>query len=202
MDLSVIKDFAIIIAAIISIIGLNTWKRQLKGNSEYNLAIKASISLYELREVIIQVRNPFYHPNIKYPDDDVLCKFNTEQWEQIESYRIRKEHQEFLKMIKFAEQDLKSCLTVIDLVLDNNLLDKIKAISILINDLVYAKNEVWLYNIKQGRNHTSYNESDVKRIQKLKKINCRDIDSKIKDDFMEEFEQAILDVKNALKLHI
>jgi len=206
MQLLDIKDFAITIAAFSSIYvgisGLKTWKRQLKGNNEYNLAVKAIVSLYELREVVIQVRNPFYQLNVELPAYDVLCKFDTEQWEQLDSYNIRKQQHELLKMIKIAERNLKSCLTEIDVALGDNLQDKIEPISILINEFIYAKNEVWLYNIQRAKNNTLFNEKDHERIKNLEKITYRDIDDKVKDDFMEKFEIAILGVKNALEFYL
>jgi hypothetical protein len=64
--LSLIKDILLILVAIlgaiVAILGLNTWRKQLKGNSEYELARRLLKSIYELREAIQIVRNPLISP--------------------------------------------------------------------------------------------------------------------------------------------
>lgn len=59
----VIKDGVLAIAAIIgsvvAILGLNTWRRQLYGQSEYDLAKRILKSVYLFREVISNARHPF-----------------------------------------------------------------------------------------------------------------------------------------------
>jgi len=58
-----IKDIVIIGTAIITgyvgLKGLGTWRRQLKVNTEYKLAKQLLISVYEIREIITSIRNPF-----------------------------------------------------------------------------------------------------------------------------------------------
>lgn len=53
---SVAKDiilaFAAIVASYVGIKGLGTWRRQLKGNAEYELAKNILTAIYELREAI------------------------------------------------------------------------------------------------------------------------------------------------------
>ncbi|TCS35684.1 hypothetical protein [Reinekea marinisedimentorum] len=48
-------------ALIIGSIGLFTWKRQLKGTSEYELAKKAILKTYQVEQAIQAVRNPMLH---------------------------------------------------------------------------------------------------------------------------------------------
>lgn len=63
--LNCVKDIALTLAAFSSIYvgltGLETWKRQLKGDTEYQLLKNACIALYELRELIKKV----YRPKVK-----------------------------------------------------------------------------------------------------------------------------------------
>jgi hypothetical protein len=60
---SLFKDiFSIIstiILAVIAIIGLQTWKKQLKGKTEYELARRLLRAVYETRDAIKLIRNPF-----------------------------------------------------------------------------------------------------------------------------------------------
>ncbi len=61
--LQAIKDIVTIIAASIAswvaITGLNTWKKQLKGKTDYELARRYLRSIYKIRDAIKYVRNPF-----------------------------------------------------------------------------------------------------------------------------------------------
>jgi hypothetical protein len=64
---SITKDVFSIVgtigALIIGSIGLFTWKRQLQGTSEYELAKKAILNTYEVEQAIQSVRNPMLHLN-------------------------------------------------------------------------------------------------------------------------------------------
>ncbi len=44
---------------IVARMGLNTWKEQLKGTTEYDLARRLLLQLYKVRDAIGYVRNPF-----------------------------------------------------------------------------------------------------------------------------------------------
>ena len=56
---STITSVALLIGAVVAVIGLNTWKKQLKGNADYELARRVLRSTYKLRDAIKYVRNPF-----------------------------------------------------------------------------------------------------------------------------------------------
>ncbi|MCP4114405.1 MAG: hypothetical protein GY737_03180 [Desulfobacteraceae bacterium] len=65
VDWSLTKDvfstIGTIGALVLGILGLTTWKRQLKGTSEYELAKKAILVTYEVQLAIQAVRNPMLH---------------------------------------------------------------------------------------------------------------------------------------------
>jgi hypothetical protein len=60
---SIVKDIATIaslaIAAIVAIKGLQTWRRQLQGTADYDLAKRLLKAAYRLRDSLQAVRNPF-----------------------------------------------------------------------------------------------------------------------------------------------
>lgn len=60
--ISVVKDLVIVAApatgAVVAIKGLTTWRRQLKGQSDYNLAKDVLINLYKYRDALFFVRHP------------------------------------------------------------------------------------------------------------------------------------------------
>lgn len=65
IDWSVTKDvvtiFGTIGALVIGFYGLSTWRRQLRGTSEYELAKKAVLKTYEVQQALQAVRNPLLH---------------------------------------------------------------------------------------------------------------------------------------------
>ena len=54
------------IASIVAIVGLTTWKRQLKGTAEYDLARRVLEATYSLRDAIRHVRNPIIFSSEEY----------------------------------------------------------------------------------------------------------------------------------------
>ena len=63
---SIINPLAIsivaIITAVVAVKGLNTWKRQMKGKTDYEVARRYLRSVYKTREAIKYVRSPFISP--------------------------------------------------------------------------------------------------------------------------------------------
>lgn len=60
---SIARDLIVTIAAavgaVVAVCGLNTWNRQLKGGSEYELARRVLKRTYLLRDAFMRVRSPF-----------------------------------------------------------------------------------------------------------------------------------------------
>jgi hypothetical protein len=63
--ITIIKDIVTIIgaffAAFIAWQGLSTWRRQLRGNSRYELARRLLLSAYKLRDAVQEMRSPGMH---------------------------------------------------------------------------------------------------------------------------------------------
>ena len=59
---------AAVAAALIAYFGVDAWKRELKGKSEYELAKRVLISVYKVREAFKQVRNPAIY-QYEYPEE-------------------------------------------------------------------------------------------------------------------------------------
>ena len=56
---SIIKGLSIIIASIVAVRGLNSWRFELKGKKEIELAEQVLALFYECRDAIKMIRNPF-----------------------------------------------------------------------------------------------------------------------------------------------
>lgn len=57
--LKILDTVAIIAGSTIAIIGVNAWKRQLKGRTDYELARRYLRCVYKVRDSIRDARNPF-----------------------------------------------------------------------------------------------------------------------------------------------
>lgn len=57
----VISAIGTISAVVIGVVGLTTWRRQLRGTSEYELAKKAVLGAYEVQQAIQSVRDPLLY---------------------------------------------------------------------------------------------------------------------------------------------
>ena len=57
--LEIVNTTAIVAGAAIAIIGVNAWKKQLKGKTDYELARRYLKAVYKVRYAIKYVRNPF-----------------------------------------------------------------------------------------------------------------------------------------------
>ncbi len=68
------------VGAIVAILGLNTWRRQLRGHTEYELARRYLRAALRVRDAISTVRNPF----MNYVDKTVPAK-STDAGPQAES---------------------------------------------------------------------------------------------------------------------
>ncbi|WP_258544318.1 hypothetical protein [Alteromonas lipotrueae] len=88
IDWAITKDVFTIIgtisAIVIGAIGLTTWRRQLKGTSEYEVAKKAILLTYEIEQAIQGVRNPMLH----LPKDEVESGRRLEAEQQIYADRF------------------------------------------------------------------------------------------------------------------
>jgi len=63
VSLDTARDVAVsvsaLVAALLAFLGVNAWRRQLKGTTEYQIALKTLKAIYALRESIIEARGRF-----------------------------------------------------------------------------------------------------------------------------------------------
>ena len=55
----VVTIFAALVAATVAVLGLRTWRKQLRGKTEYELARRLLRNVYRVRDAIRVFRNPF-----------------------------------------------------------------------------------------------------------------------------------------------
>lgn len=102
---TIIKDLivagAAITAAIVAVKGLDTWRRQLKGHSEYELSRRILVALFKYRDAVNGVRHPAIwnyempkpsEEEIKSMDSDQIRYYGTSKayqarWEKVQEQR-------------------------------------------------------------------------------------------------------------------
>ena len=82
--IATIKDIVLIItaiaAAVVACMGLGTWKRQLKGNYEYELSRRMLVTLYKYRDAIDGVRHPaVWRHEMPSPPVEEATKMNADE---------------------------------------------------------------------------------------------------------------------------
>jgi hypothetical protein len=76
----VILSLAGITGSVVAIVGLNTWRRQLKGQVEYNLARRILRLTFQYRDAIAKVRAPFmFTYEMPQPPTDQAAKMTPDQ---------------------------------------------------------------------------------------------------------------------------
>src|SRR5258706_15365169 len=55
----VVVTAAAVTGAIVALLGLNAWRRQLSGKTEYDVALRFLRAVYKLRDAVGLVRSPF-----------------------------------------------------------------------------------------------------------------------------------------------
>ena len=81
-ETDIITAAAAVGGLIVAAIGLSTWKKQIRGVSEYELAKRLMLEVYQLRDALRSTRNPFL--SIAEGDKD-----DTEDTWQITAYKKR-----------------------------------------------------------------------------------------------------------------
>lgn len=98
IDWSLVSDIVAIIgtfgALLIGALGLTTWRRQLKGTSEYELAKKAILSTYEVQQSIQSARNPLLYLS----KDEVEEGRRLEEEQRIYSERMERVYQKWAEL--------------------------------------------------------------------------------------------------------
>lgn len=82
---SLASSFAYITAAYVGIKGLSAWRRQLKGNQDYNLAKSLMLNIYKYQEAMNHLRSPAIWTS-EYPDfsqEELRMPKNTKRFKEI-----------------------------------------------------------------------------------------------------------------------
>jgi hypothetical protein len=97
----VVVSMSAIAAAWVAILGVNTWRRQLKGTTEYQIALKVLKALYAVRESMIELRSRFTFPSEWLQQPPV-----TQGPEEFRALAAAQSYQRRLVRVGYARADL------------------------------------------------------------------------------------------------
>ncbi len=191
-----IKDAVLAIAAIIgsvvAILGLNTWRRQLYGQSEYDLAKRILKSVYLFREVITNARHPFMQysatPDLPKEKLDQLSNEEKEWYAKAQAFESRWEP------VAKARAELDANVLESEVFWGNQVKDKAACLRELHAELLVAIEE-HLKRTNPKNPDKSYGGEDLKRNRAI--IYGR-ID-RTKDSFLDKLLTAVEAIEAILK---
>ena len=191
----VILAIAGVIGSIVAILGLNTWKRQLYGQSEYDLAKRLLKSLYLFREVINNARHPFIQyssvPDLPADKLEKLSKEEQEWYSQAQAYEKRWEP------VSKARAELDTSILESEVFWGNEIKDKMAELSLLQAELLVAI-EQHLQRTNPKTPGETYRAEDLKENREI--MYARN--DRSKDAFQDRMLTAIEDIETILKPYI
>jgi hypothetical protein len=186
---------AAVIGSIVAILGLSTWKRQLYGQSEYDLAKRILKSVYLFREVVNNARHPFmqYSATPDLPKDKLeqLSKEEKEWYAKAQAFEKRWEP------VAKARADLDMNVLESEVFWENEIKDKIAKLKELHAELLVGIEE-HLERTNPSHPDETYRAEDLKRNKAI--IYGRS--DRTKDPFLDKMLTAIEDIESILKPYI
>ncbi|WP_217541666.1 hypothetical protein [Vibrio metschnikovii] len=195
---TLIKDLALtgaaISGAVVAIKGLGTWRRQLKGQSEYELSRRMLVSLFKYRDAINGVRHPaMFSYEIPHPSDDEAKSMSSDD---IHYYGISKAYQN--RWVKV--QDQRTSLYADQLEAEAIWGDELKTLFKTIYSLEHELfTRVRHYLVLMDPKADEGQREAIARIYKKKRDIMYDESDDEPDEFKQELLEAIRYIENYLK---
>lgn len=197
--LPIVKDIilsgAAMIAGYVGLKGLGTWRRQLKGNTEYELAKQLLKSVYELREAISTVRRPFmqYSQEPDLPEEKLKALSQKEkQW-----HSMAQAYQKRWEPVSKAKSGLDTVLLEAEVVWGQSITEKISPLYGLVGELLWAI-EDHLETMNPSVHYEYPGADEVKKVREI--MYARG--SVEKDLYKKHLEEVIGAIQEELKPHI
>ena len=199
--LEIIKDLVLIGSAVVGIYvairGLNTWNRQLRGTSEYDLARRILRGVYRHRDALKNVRNPAIWVNEQPdPPEEAAKKMNSGQRH---FYGLAGAYQKRWDRVTEVRSELQAELLEAEVLWGKALIPLIDPIHKLERELfITVMNYITIINPET--------ELDTKqayiKIRKEKRDILYEISENDPDEYATELTAAIISIENYLKPHL
>jgi hypothetical protein len=195
--ISIIKDFILACAAItgatVAKIGLDTWQRQLKGQSEYELSRRILVSLFKYRDAIAGLRHPaMWAYEMPSPSEEIAKLMNADQ---IQFYATSKAYQVRWDKVQTERTNLYADMLEAEAIWGSELNSLFKVVFDLQHEL-----------FTKIRHHLELINPDVKEAKKEAIIK---IDDKSRDIMYEDFgddpdkyKKDLLDAIESIELYL
>lgn len=195
---TLIKDLilsgAAIAGAVIAIKGLSTWKRQLKGQSEYELSRRLLVTLFKYRDAIAGVRHPamwgYEMPN---PPEDELKNMSREQ---IRFYGTSKAYQARWDKVQTERTSLYADLLESEAIWGDELKKLFKTLFNLEHELFTSvRHYVELINPETEE----ASKEAIRNIDRKRRDIMYDDLSEEGDDYRKDFQRGVEEIEKYLK---
>lgn len=183
------------IAGYVGLMGLGTWRRQLKANTEYVLAKDLLRSIYELREAISSARHPFmqYSQEPDMPEEKLKELSEKEKrWHaMVQAYQKRWDP------VPKAKSAFDTTLLEAEVVWGKKIVEITEPLNGLIGELLWA-----IQDHLDAMNPTSdYDRPGADEVKKRRNtMNARGTGDQ--DEYKNRLEAVIKSIEKELKPHI
>ena len=196
--IALLKDIvlsgAAITGAIVAVKGLDTWQRQLKGQSEYELSRRILINVFKYRDAINGVRYPVMLAyEMPSPPEDEAKKMSQEQ---IRFYGTSKAYQVRWDKVQSVKTSLYADLLEAEAIWGNEFKDLFKKVFVLEHELFTCiRHHIELINPDTDK----ASKDAIREIDIEKRDVKYDILGEEPDEYKKELFFSIEDIENYLK---
>ncbi|MBI5094144.1 MAG: hypothetical protein HZB26_17095 [Candidatus Hydrogenedentes bacterium] len=193
------KDFVLMAAAVVAscvgIMGLGSWRRQLKGNAEYLLAKNLLTAVYELREAISNARHPYLE--LAGEADLPKEKLSELSWREKHWFALGEAYQKRWAPVAAAKAKIDANLLEAEVVWGQQIRSKATPLDELIGELYYATKD----HLEAKNPNLRVNNEELRAAQTRRKIMYSRSDPE-KDEYRKRLGDVIADIEDELKPHI
>lgn len=195
---TVIKDLivagAAITAAIVAVKGLDTWRRQLKGHSEYELSRRILVTLFKYRDAVNGVRHPaMWNSEMPKPSDEEKESMDAGQ---IRFYGTSKAYQARWEKVQDERTSLYADLLEAEAIWGDKLNNHFKEVFGLEHELL---TQIRLYLEQINPEVPEHSKEAIRKVDKKKRDIMYDKSGEEPDEFKSDLITAIKKIEVYLK---
>jgi hypothetical protein len=184
---------AALVAAYVGLRGLGAWRRQLSGNTEYQLAKAMLASAYELRDAVAAFRNPF----LQHASDPDLPadKLKDLSREEREWHAFAQAYQKRWEAVSKAKGRLDTNLFEAEAVWGPQIRNIVSLLNPLLGELLFAVQD----RVEARKPGSHYDRADA---EEQRKQHDTLYGGRSTDKFKNKLEDVISAIENELRPHI
>jgi hypothetical protein len=195
----VLTGVAAITAAVVAVLGLQAWKKQLKGKVEYELARRVLREVFNVRDAIRYVRNPF---QMGGEIDRAVKEAGIDLDPRSPEFRAKSEaavYQGRWKQLYKAMSKLELELLEAEVSWGDEILNRVKRLRQCIATL---NAKIWLHTYNLEHPPRTENESTRREQEEITRIIYWESEDPTKDSFANEVKNAVDGIAQFLKPYL